>query len=286
MGLILTKYSYRAIGMAITQAELDIEVVRGETYLQTLQAVFGISGQGVELKVLPITAQRLLQYGEKARILGEAPTPAEVLPLVYLVLLGKFSAKNQPLENMELVLRSAFARSKIDRGVVSGTPDYSGLMTHFNIPENRLTLSEVASMARMNDIAVRNALNKKDPPFQFEKGEFAASAPIDKVRPWLEERKAYLATEYVAPIAKGMVTVSVPVARDGSIFNAQCQLPSGFRVGEKGREVKFDDIDEALAYLNGMKSPKWRRRNDKGVPGIVTGIDRREISREEFLKKS
>jgi hypothetical protein len=272
--------------MAITEEELEIEMARGQTYLEELAGVFGISGPRAELRALRFTAERLLEYGEKARIFDEAPTSAEVSPLVYFVLLGKFSATNQPLVNLEVVLRSAFARSKIDLGVVPGAPDYCGLMAHFTIPRDRLTLSEVASLARMNDIAVRNALNKENPPFQFEKGEFIASAPVDKVRPWLEERKAYLATEYVAPIAKGMITVTVPVARDGSMFTAQCQLPTGFRVGEKGSEVKFDDIDEALAYLNSMKSPKWRRRNDKGVPGIVTGIDRREISRDEFLKKA
>jgi hypothetical protein len=64
----------------------------------------------------------------------------------------------------------------------------------------------------------------------------------------------------------------VPVARDGSIFHPGLFRGVGYSVGEKGAEVQIGDFDEALAALQKMPTPYWRRPNESGNWGIVAGV--------------
>lgn len=64
----------------------------------------------------------------------------------------------------------------------------------------------------------------------------------------------------------------VPKAKDGSIFSPKLKSAGGFTVGRKGDERKIADYAQALAYLRAQPSAYWRRPNEKGNWGIVTGV--------------
>jgi hypothetical protein len=258
------------------------EVAQGLDYLASVLDAFDIDARYTDTENLGYTAQRLFSYGLHARVMGDVPTPAEILPLVYLVQIARSNTLCEPLYGLESAMRLTFARSKVDLNIVKGIPDYRELMCQLSIPKMRLTLKEVAGLARMTEIAVRNALNNDDAPFQFTKEDHELSASVESVRPWLEGRKAYMKTIVEKKTDEGEKLIKVPVARDGSVFSTECRLKSGFRVGEKGSEKVIDDVYEALNYLVGMSTAKWRRRNSNGIPGIVSAVDWREISVSAF----
>ena len=43
-------------------------------------------------------------------------------------------------------------------------------------------------------------------------------------------------------------------------------------MGRKGDERKIADFEQALAYLRAQPSAYWRRPNEQGNWGIVTGV--------------
>jgi hypothetical protein len=75
--------------------------------------------------------------------------------------------------------------------------------------------------------------------------------------------------------SSGKMTSSdyVPAAKDGSCFSkCTCNNKGIYTVGEKRYEKKFRCFDEALSYLKGMPTAKWRRPNSKGNWGIVSAV--------------
>lgn len=252
--------------------ELKDDLARGVCYLSEVGAVLNKGGATTALDAFAKTAGAMASYANHARIAGELPSPSRVRPLLFMALLGKASQSYRSLNLLESILRQAFARSKIDRGL-NVVPDYGELMEHLGVSPGCLTLPEIAGLARMTEIAVRNALNVVDPPFSVKKIDGLLSASIEDVRPWLEKRRAYAATQVEEPELESSTTIRVPLARDGSFFSAGCKSKSGYRVGEKGAEVSFDDAYEALRYLEKMAKAKWRRPNPKGIHGIVSAID-------------
>ncbi|MET4603678.1 hypothetical protein ABIB90_003163 [Bradyrhizobium sp. JR4.1] len=65
----------------------------------------------------------------------------------------------------------------------------------------------------------------------------------------------------------------IPVTADGSRFDPlTCRRAGGYWVGPKGHEVKFVRYPDALAALNLMARPRWRRPNTNGNWGLVTGV--------------
>ncbi|WP_298444126.1 hypothetical protein [uncultured Ferrimonas sp.] len=77
----------------------------------------------------------------------------------------------------------------------------------------------------------------------------------------------------------------IPQAKDGSLFLPELKNASGlYTVGNKGDEQKFERYADALAYLRAMPTPRWRRPNDNGNWGIVTGV--RWITPEQVLAAS
>lgn len=66
--------------------------------------------------------------------------------------------------------------------------------------------------------------------------------------------------------------VFVPVARDDSTFHPGLHRGAGYTVGPKGSEEQVAGYGEALAKLQEMPVPYWRRPNESGNWGIVAGI--------------
>ncbi|HEV7690479.1 MAG TPA: hypothetical protein VGO52_06645 [Hyphomonadaceae bacterium] len=78
--------------------------------------------------------------------------------------------------------------------------------------------------------------------------------------------------------------ISIPVAEDGSAFTPDIRRDTrskspGFTIGAKGSERVVEDYDKALADLWQMEKPRWRRPNENGNWGIVTGQSWRRVRR-------
>jgi hypothetical protein len=66
--------------------------------------------------------------------------------------------------------------------------------------------------------------------------------------------------------------VFVPVARDDTIFHPGLRRGAGYMIGEKGAEIQVAEFETALAQLQAMPTPYWRRPNLQGNWGIVRGV--------------
>ncbi|KAJ9434347.1 Helix-turn-helix domain-containing protein [Candidatus Pantoea symbiotica] len=66
----------------------------------------------------------------------------------------------------------------------------------------------------------------------------------------------------------------VPYASDGSCFHPGLASPrdGSFRVGERSSQLRFQSFEEALNYLRGMETAKWRRPNSQGNWGLVSAV--------------
>jgi len=67
-------------------------------------------------------------------------------------------------------------------------------------------------------------------------------------------------------------SVSVPVARDGSMFLPELRRSGVYVVGRKGEEQRFGVYEEALQYLEMQPVACWRRPNSQGNWGIVSAV--------------
>lgn len=108
---------------------------------------------------------------------------------------------------------------------------------------------------------------------------------------WLQKKKGFLASiwqeedlpeeandEGLAIPPEKMIFV--PVARDGSMFTPDLIRNGAYRIGAKGEEEDISGFAEALARLNTMPVPRWRRPNEKGLWGIVSGVAWQRIEKK------
>lgn len=108
---------------------------------------------------------------------------------------------------------------------------------------------------------------------------------------WLQKKKDYLASIWqeeerseeepeAGPAIPADRMIFVPVARDGSMFTPDLKRNNSYRIGAKGMEEDVPDFAEALARLNAMPVPRWRRPNEKGLWGIVSGVTWQRIEKK------
>jgi hypothetical protein len=146
------------------------------------------------------------------------------------------------------------------------------------------TPEQLAALARVSLKSIRNLLTpggSSNMTLNSEGGIAAAEC-----RRWLESRPDFKSSLWIAAdeVASGkrigVQTTSdvgevlfVPVARDGSWFDpASCRNARGYTIGPKGAEQAVDDYKEAVARLSRMSTPYWRRPNERGHWGIVSGV--------------
>jgi len=65
----------------------------------------------------------------------------------------------------------------------------------------------------------------------------------------------------------------VPRSKDGSVFHRGLRKNRGYIIGAKGEEFAIDDFLDALKALHAMDTPRWRRPNQNGNWGIVSGVE-------------
>lgn len=78
--------------------------------------------------------------------------------------------------------------------------------------------------------------------------------------------------------------VFVPVAADRTRFLPSTRRDQGYQVGAKGSETYFADYFEALQALSRQPTPRWRRPNEAGNWGIVSGVAWERVARTDLAR--
>lgn len=151
-------------------------------------------------------------------------------------------------------------------------------------------LHSMSVLGSVSEGRVRNLLSGSDGGLERgpEGGIIALSALT-----WLQKRKDFMQSIWNAEVPDETTegepsepidldrTIFVPVARDGSIFNPSLLRGGLYQIGAKGEEQHFASFSEALSALNAMPVPRWRRPNEKGHWGIVSGIAWQRVERQQ-----
>ena len=168
------------------------------------------------------------------------------------------------------IVNLALSRNAIDAGV--GEVDLQSLAVFGGVTEGR----------------IRNILSSGDGGLE-KSGQRVTAA---SAAAWLKGRKEFFASiwqqpDEAAPEAPSPdfsdEVVFVPVAADGSHFHPGLARGGKFMIGAKGEEVQHSSFDEALTALQQMATPRWRRPNEAGNWGIVSGRDWKRIERRQLM---
>lgn len=187
---------------------------------------------------------------------------------------------------------SAFAsRSDVRALTTSDNP----IVRISNLASSRHALDQVRgevdtlSMSILGGVSegrVRNLMSGAEA--QLERGPNGGVMAVSALA-WLMKRKEFLrsiwteedvdGTEETNELVDLDKMIFVPVARDGSMFGPDLKRGGRYQIGAKGEEQHFDIFYEALEALNAMSTPRWRRPNEHGHWGIVSGVSWQRIAR-------
>ncbi len=156
----------------------------------------------------------------------------------------------------------------------------------------QLEVDQLISLSGLNPRTVKNAISKGgDAGISVGKDGLISNA---ETRRWLEGRKGFQWTVNVRPDSQGEKSSSgdtsnlmeqvefIPVANDGTEFRPSTRRDQGYQVGAKGSEEYIESYTDALATLQKMNVPRWRRPNENGNWGIVTCASWRRVSVAEL----
>ena len=179
-------------------------------------------------------------------------------------------ANPEPQGVIARIINIALSRYAIDSGV--GEVDLQSLALFGGVTEGR----------------IRNILSSNDSGLEkVGQRVTAASAAA-----WLKGRKEYFASiwqqfDEIVPEAASTDfaddVVFVPEAADGSFFHPGLARGGKFTIGAKGEEASHPTFDDALGALQKMATPRWRRPNDAGNWGIVSGRDWKRVERRQLF---
>lgn len=179
------------------------------------------------------------------------------------------------------------------------TDDRNPIILIANLAASRFALDtgngevDVHSLSVLGSVSegrIRNLLSGVDGG--LERGPEGGIVALSALT-WLQKRKDFMqsiwdAEEQDAPTEEEPSepidmerAIFVPVARDGSIFNPGLLRGGLYQIGAKGEEQHFTSFVEALVALNGMPVPRWRRPNEKGHWGIVSGVAWQRVERQQ-----
>ena len=167
----------------------------------------------------------------------------------------------------------------------SGGPRGSELSRLVRLASNRWALDngrpvEAAALAEFGGVSegrIRNMMSGEKRSFSSEDGRI----PAQEALAWLSGRETFWNSiwrqqslpQYAVKRRPPLdVAIFVPVARDGTAFHPGLKRGSHYTIGEKGSEIPVSDFDEALANLQRMPVPYWRRPNSSKNWGIVSGV--------------
>lgn len=181
-------------------------------------------------------------------------------------------------------LIQAYARYKVDHYLRKASSILmESVSTLFDDEDlDGMTILQLAYLARMKQQSVRNKLSSKTNYRLMRNSMGKHYLNIADAAEWLKQQIGF--SEVRDQTKHDSATISVPVARDGSVFTSKLKRRQGYQVGPKGNEFYVDDFHEALEALKKMPTPYWRRPSrSSGVPGIVTGIRWEQRPRSEIF---
>lgn len=171
-------------------------------------------------------------------------------------------------EWLVIVLRKAQARWKLDNS-------------------EPLSAKELAALSGRALQTIKNKLSGETKEIhgsqvRIEAGEAAAWLSVQKdynESIWKEQDD----TESIIVSDKGMgAVVFVPVAKDGSFFHPGLCRDGKYMIDGEGSEREFEDFESALAALQKMHFPQWRRSTPEGRWTRVRGVDWRRMPMESL----
>jgi hypothetical protein len=181
---------------------------------------------------------------------------------------------------MSRVVNLALSRHAIDFGY-SLAPDGAEI-------EGEVDIASLAIFGGVTEGRIRNILSNNDSGLE----KIGQRVTAVSTAAWLKGRKEFFASiwqqpDEVAPEAPSPDfsddVVFVPIAADGSFFHPGLARGGKFMIGAKGDEVRHATFEAALVALQKMATPRWRRPNDAGNWGIVSGRDWKRVERRQLM---
>lgn len=189
---------------------------------------------------------------------------------------------DQDAKNIEAVIKLALSRHTMDSGMSLES------ITSMEEPvEGHVDIGSLSIFGGVTEGRIRNILSSGESCLEkVERGVTASSAAE-----WLKGRKEYYPSIWKEPDNVTPTTPSlnfidevifIPVASDGSHFHPRLTRSGKFTIGAKGEETQYDSYEKALAELQKMATPRWRRPNSAGNWGIVSGRDWKRVERSKL----
>ncbi len=189
---------------------------------------------------------------------------------------------DQECKNIEKVINLALSRHTMDSGM-----SLESNTSMENSVEGQVDIGSLSIFGGISEGRIRNMLSKGESCLERAgKGVTASSAAE-----WLKGRKEYYPSIWEQPddVTPTMPSIDfadevvfVPVANDNSYFHPRLARGGQFTIGAKGEEVQYGTYEEALAELQKMATPRWRRPNGAGNWGIVSGRDWKRVERRKL----
>lgn len=177
------------------------------------------------------------------------------------------------------VVNLALSRHAMDSGFGY---DEQGVETHPVVDVRSLAIFGGVTEGR-----IRNILSSGDGGLE----KVGQCVTASSAATWLKRRKEFFASiwqqpDEASPEARSPDfsddVVFVPVAADGSFFHPGLDRGGKFMIGAKGYEVQHTTFNDALRALQKMATPRWRRPNDAGNWGIVSGRNWKRVERRQL----
>ena len=177
-----------------------------------------------------------------------------------------------------------------DENAVTRIANLASSRHALDLGRGEVDIHSMSIFASLSEGRVRNLLSKSDGT--LERGQNGGIVAMSALT-WLQKRKGFLSSIWAdeeetlsepsepAAVIDMDRAIFVPVARDGSIFNPDLARSGTYQVGAKGEEQNFSTFTEALSALNAMSVPRWRRPNDKGHWGIVSGVAWQRVEKQK-----
>ena len=156
--------------------------------------------------------------------------------------------------------------------------------------QDTVDVRSLAILGGVTEGRMRNILSANDSGLEKERQRVTAASAAA----WLKGRKEFFASIWQQPEEAPEApssdfseeVVFVPVAADGSFFHPGLARGGKFTIGAKGEEEPYPTFEEALQALQKMSTPRWRRPNEAGNWGIVSGRDWKRVERSQIVSMS
>lgn len=184
--------------------------------------------------------------------------------------------------------RADVADETLDTGVFTRIANLAATRLAIDTGRGEADVPSTAILGGVTEGRVRNLMSGANSP--LERGPNGGIVAMNAAA-WLQKKKGYIASIWQndaeeedevpdGPAIPADRMIFVPVARDGTMFTPDLMRNDAYRIGAKGEEVDIPGFEEALARLNAMPVPRWRRPNEKGIWGIVSGVSWQRIEKK------